>query len=569
MEEIAVAVEDDQVVLQRLDGATPERFGRVEAPVRFAELERAGARWVWADTRDLYPELLRAGIRIERCVDLRLCHAILSRSTYLAAPLAAGDGDEFWDRTPADLVEDEQPTLLARPVERAGLEQVIAEHRRQTEAVAGSTQPRRLRLLLAAESAGALIAIELHHHGLPFDVEVHDRQLTELLGPRPRFGGRPAVLERLLGEVRTALGLPSLNPDSPPELLRALHTAGLDATSTRQWELSKLDHPAIAPLLAYKKLSRLLAANGWGWADQWVHDGRFRPEYVPAGVVTGRWATRGGGALQIPKVLRGAVTADPGWRLVVADAAQLEPRVLAAMASDHRLARAAKGGDLYQGLVDEGVVETRAKAKVAMLGALYGATTGESGQLMPRLLRAYPRATGLVEEAARAGERGEVVTTWLGRSSPLPGESWHRVQAAASDAEAGPTEQRRARQQARDWGRFTRNFVVQGTAAEWALCWMADLRNRLAALGPPEDRPYLVYFLHDEIIVHTPEALADQAEQAVREAAATATRLMFGPFEIDLALDLATVSSYAETEPATDPGQILEADDELPAELDS
>ncbi|GAB3748738.1 bifunctional 3'-5' exonuclease/DNA polymerase [Microlunatus parietis] len=560
MEEIAVAVADDLVVLRSLGGASDETIDRSAAPVRLGELERAGARWVWADTRELYPELLRAGVRLERCVDLRLCHAILAASTYLAEPLQSSD--TFWDRSPAELLEDEQPTLLARPMERADLDQVVAEHRLQTAAVADSPHRHRLRLLLAAESAGALIAAELHHHGLPFDVAVHDRQLTELLGPKPRFGGRPAVLEGLLGEIRTALGQPGLNPDSPPELLRALHTVGLDATSTRQWELSKLDHPAIAPLLTYKKLSRLLSANGWGWADQWVRDGRFRPEYVPAGVVTGRWATRGGGALQIPKLLRGAVTAEPGWRLVVADAAQLEPRVLAAMASDHRLARAARGGDLYQGLVDEGVVETRAKAKVAMLGALYGATTGESGQLMPRLIKAYPRATGLVEDAARAGERGEVVTTWLGRSSPRPGPWWYEGQNAASQPEAGPTEQRRARQQARDWGRFTRNFVVQGTAAEWALCWMADLRNRLATLGPPDDRPYLVYFLHDEIIVHTPDRLADQAEHSVREAAHTATRLMFGDFEIDLALDLATVTSYAETEPAADIAAELETSEE-------
>lgn len=561
MEEIAVAVADERIVLRRLNGTADEAVERSAVPVRIGELERAGARWIWADSRDLYPELLRSGVRIERCVDLRLCHAILAGSTYLSVPIEGSDA--FWDRTPSELLEDEQPTLLARPVERADLAQVVEEHRLQTAAIAASPHGHRLRLLLAAESAGALIAAELHHHGLPFDVAVHDRQLAGLLGPRPRFGGRPAVLEGLLGEVRTALGLPGLNPDSPPELLRALHTAGLDATSTRQWELSKLDHPAIPPLLTYKKLSRLLAANGWGWADQWVHDGRFRPEYVPAGVVTGRWATRGGGALQIPKLLRGAVTAEPGWRLVVADAAQLEPRVLAGMASDHRLARAARGGDLYQGLVDEQVVETRSKAKVAMLGALYGATTGESGQLMPRLIKAYPRATGLVEDAARAGERGEVVTTWLGRSSPRPGESWQQVQSAASDAEAGPNEQRRARQQARDWGRFTRNFVVQGTAAEWALCWMADLRNRLAALGPPDDRPYLVYFLHDEIIVHTPESLAEQAEQAVREAARTATRLMFGDFELDLALDLAVVTSYAETEPAVDAAELLDADESL------
>jgi len=551
VEEIAVAVTEDRVVLRPLTGGPATDFARTEAPDRFAALEPTGVRWVWADTRELYPELLRSGVRVERCTDLRLAHAILARSTYLDRPLTGSD--EFWDRTPAELLEDEQPTLLARPVERAGLEQVITEHRLQAEAVAAARYGPRLRLLLAAESAGALIAAELQHHGLPFDTAVHDRQLTDLLGPRPRFGGRPEVLERLAGEIRAMLAAPQLNPDSPPELLRALHSAGVEATSTRQWELAKLDHPVIPPLLTYKKLSRLLSANGWGWADAWVRDGRFRPEYVPAGVVTGRWATRGGGALQIPKQIRGAVTADPGWRLVVADAAQLEPRILAAMAQDQRLARAARGGDLYQGLVDEGVVETRAKAKVAMLGALYGATTGDSGQLMPRLIKAYPRGTGLVEDAARAGERGEVVTTWLGRSSPSPGESWHRVQAAAGAAEATPQDQRRARQQARDWGRFTRNFVVQGTAAEWALCWMADLRNRLIRLGSEGERPHLVYFLHDEIIVHTPERFAAEVEEAIRAAATTATRLMFGDFPIELALDLATVSNYAEVDAPADP----------------
>ena len=37
------------------------------------------------------------------------------------------------------------------------------------------------------------------------------------------------------------------------------------------------------------------------------------------------------------------------------------------------------------------------------------------------------------------------------------------------------------RRSARDRGRFTRNFVVQGTAAEWALCWMGEIRRRLRA----------------------------------------------------------------------------------------
>jgi DNA polymerase-1 len=230
----------------------------------------------------------------------------------------------------------------------------------------------------------------------------------------------------------------------------------------------------------------------------------------------------------------------------VADAAQLEPRILAAMSHDELMAKASRGHDLYQTLVDDQIVDTRAHAKVAMLGALYGATSGEAGQLMPRLLKAFPRATAQVEEAARAGERGEVVTTWLGRSSPSAPERWQAVQRRASEPEARLADQRQARSQARDWGRFTRNFVVQGTAAEWALCWLAQLRLRLARLETTNGSPRLVYFLHDEVIVHVPAALADQVVEAIEDSARRAGALLFGTFGVDFALNIACVDNYAQ-----------------------
>ena len=147
------------------------------------------------------------------------------------------------------------------------------------------------------------------------------------------------------------------------------------------------------------------------------------------------------------------------------------------------MAEAGRGRDLYLGLVDAGVVATRDEAKIAILGAMYGATTGESGRLVPRLARAFPRAMALVDRAARDGERGAAVTTLLGRSSPLPPEAWRAVQRRASEPDATAVDERRARSSARDWGRFTRNFVVQGSAAEWSLCWMAALRVRLDEMG--------------------------------------------------------------------------------------
>jgi DNA polymerase-1 len=552
--DIVVVPDGAGVTVAQVDGPRIDRHGPAgpveslswdEFAARVRELESQQPRWVWADTSAVYPKLLQAGVTVGRAQDLRLCHTVLSRSTYLADRLVSTE-DRRWDPVEANFGEAE-PSLLDLPVDGGMLDvgEVVDEHRRQQAAVAASPYAGRLRLLLAAESAGALVAAELTDVGLPFDEGVHAALLTSRLGPRPLPGARPAKLEELVGRIRVALAAPGLNPDSGPELLRALHAQGLTVETTRKGELSRLDHPAIAPLLEYKALARLLSANGWAWMGAWVRQGRFRPDYVPSGVVTGRWATRGGGALQLPKQIRAAVVADAGWRLVVADAAQLEPRVLAAMAGDEAMARASRAGDLYQALVDEGVVDTRAHAKVAMLGALYGATSGEAGRLMPRLLRSYPAATGWVEAAARAGERGEVVTTWLGRSSPPPPESWWERQRWAGSAEAGPADQRLARTQAREWGRFTRNFVVQGTAAEWALCWLADLRRQLARLAPERDRrPRLVFFLHDEVIVETPAELTDQVVDAVRAAAARAGRLLFGAFPVEFALDVSCVTSY-------------------------
>ncbi|WP_313541607.1 bifunctional 3'-5' exonuclease/DNA polymerase [Leifsonia aquatica] len=530
-----------------------------DLPAYVAARENAPAdgerpRWVWSDTRAWYPALLAAGVRVERCVDLTLSHTILRNSALTADSALATAPVGPWDT--ATVLEDApEPTHSAlfdfeheSTAGDADALSAVTEFAVQQEAIAGSAEPGRLRLLLAAESAGALIAAEMRFCGLPYSAERHDDLLTGLLGPRPAYG-RPAVLEELVARVRGELDAPDLNPDSPPALLNALQRAGMLVTSTSSWELRELDHPVIQPLLRYKKLSRLLTANGWTWLESWVHDGRFRPDYVPGGVVTGRWATRGGGALQLPRQVRGAVVADPGWKLVVADAAQLEPRILTGLAGDTAMAAAGRGKDLYAGIVESGAVDERAHAKVAMLGAMYGATTGESGRLMPHLSRAFPRAIRLVEEAARAGERGAIVTSRLGRSSPPPSAAWRTTQSAASSADSTAVDERRARSQARDWGRFTRNFVVQASAAEWALCWMAELRNRLTALAPGRpltDSPHLVYFLHDEVIVHTPAELAAETAAAVEESARLAGRLLFGAFPVDFPVTAAVVDSYAE-----------------------
>jgi DNA polymerase-1 len=520
-------------------------------PKEVALLEADRPRWVWDDTSRWYPPLLAAGVRVERCVDLRLCHVIVRNSALTAASALAIAPTGAWDRTATVVREAEPDGALfdlddeAPPVREPD---PLDEFRLQREAVAASEEPARIGLLLAAESAGALIAAEMTFAGIPWRADVHNQILTDLLGPKPKPGRRPAKLEELLSRIRETLDVDDLNPDSPAELLKGLAKGGVLASSTRSWELKKIDHPVIAPLLEYKKLARLFSANGWSWVDTWVRDGRFKPDYVPGGVVTGRWATSGGGALQLPKQIRAAAVADEGWKLVVADAAQLEPRILAALSADRGMAEAGTAGDLYAGIVASGAVDTREHAKIALLGAMYGATTGESGRLMPKLARAYPKAIAMVEDAARAGENGEIVTTRLGRSSPRPSAQWREAQAEAYAEGATEAQRSRARTDARSWGRFTRNFIVQGSAAEWALCWMADLRRRLWELsdGSLTDGPHLVFFLHDEVVVHCPAELADTVSDAVRQSAEQAGRLLFGALPVEFPVTVAVVDNYGQ-----------------------
>ena len=522
------------------EGGTSREVALADLPAYVAEREPDGPRWVWDDTARWCPPLLAAGVRVSRCQDLRLTRRLLARAPAVDPALLAGEDADLWERLgPATVTE---PALFSGH-DAADHLRADVEDARQLAAIDASPDAARLRLLVAAESAGALAAAEMTHAGVPWSVEVHEALLAERLGPRPPRGARPRLLAECADDVRRLLGAPGLNPDSHTELLATLRRAGIDVVDTRASTLRAVDHPVVDPLLRYKSLAHLFSTNGWAWIDEWVRDGRFRPVYQPAGSATGRWSSNGGGALSFPVQVRSAAVADEGWVLVVADVAQLEPRVLAGMSCDRALARAARGADLYQGMVEAGAVATRQHAKLGLLGAMYGATSGESGRMVAELTRRYPQAFGLVEQAARAGERGQVVRTLLGRGSPTLGGSWDE------SSEAPPADLATLDRQRRSFGRFTRNFVVQGTGAEWALCWVADLRNRLWRLGGDgvlESRPHLVFFLHDEVVVHAPAGLADAVAAEVTEAAATAGRLLFREHPVDFPLNVSVVRSYAD-----------------------
>ncbi|MEU1042547.1 bifunctional 3'-5' exonuclease/DNA polymerase [Streptomyces sp. NPDC005907] len=520
-------------------------------------------RWVWRSTAEVYPRLLATGVRVERCYDIEATETLLlghegrlGEPRSAAAALARLRGGPVPRDPPQRSAEPGAQSSLFEPrrahVPLGDLLEVYADQQRRHDA---AEHPERMRLLTAAESAGMLVAAEMNGAGLPWSADVHREVLHELLGERYAGGGEPRRLAELADEVSAAFGR-RVRPDLPADVVKAFAQAGIKVRSTRRWEIESLDHPAVKPLLEYKKLYRIWVAHGWSWLQDWVRDGRFRPEYLPGGTVTGRWVTNGGGALQIPKVIRRAVVADPGWRLVVADADQMEPRVLAAISRDPGLMEVAgRESDLYQSVSDRAFAGDRAQAKLAVLGAVYGQTSGDGLKNLALLRRRFPKAVAYVDDAARAGEEGRLVRTWLGRTCPPAagsGEDSAEEAGIPQDDPADPADTARsttdqawvpgyASSDSRARGRFARNFVVQGSAADWALLVLAAFRRTCAGLAAE-----LVFFQHDEVIVHCPAEEADTVVTAIREAAELAGRLTFGETPVRFPFTTAVVECYAD-----------------------
>ncbi|MFJ6661087.1 bifunctional 3'-5' exonuclease/DNA polymerase [Streptomyces sp. NPDC091377] len=522
-------------------------------------------RWVWRSTAEVYPRLLEAGARVERCYDIEAAETLLlghegryGEPRSAAAALARLSGGPVPPDPPVRPAEPGAQSSLfeARPTEvpLTDLLTVYAEQQRRHER---AEHPDRMRLLTAAESAGTLVAAEMNASGLPWRADVHREVLTELLGERYAGGGEPRRLAELADEVSAAFGR-RVRCDLPADVIKAFAQAGIKVGSTRRWELESIDHPAVKPLVEYKKLYRIRVAHGWSWLQDWVREGRFRPEFLAGGTVTGRWVTNGGGGLQIPKVIRRAVVADPGWRLVVADADQMEPRVLAAISRDPGLMEvAARTSDLYQSVSDRAFSGDREQAKLAVLGAVYGQTSGDGLKNLAALRRRFPKAVAYVDEAARAGEEGRLVRTWLGRTCPPAAdgagqETWEEAgipqgEGAGREADSGGGGDGQewvpgyASGNSRARGRFARNFVVQGSGADWTLLLLAALRRACAGLAAE-----LVFFQHDEVIVHCPQEEAETVVAAAREASELAARLTFGETPVRFPFTTAVVECYAD-----------------------
>jgi DNA polymerase-1 len=208
--------------------------------------------------------------------------------------------------------------------------------------------------------------------------------------------------------------------------------------------------------------------------------------------------TASAGLHNMPADMRAAVIAEPEHVFVRADLGQIEPRVLAAVSGDTALTRATIADDLYQPVAEQLGVD-RATAKVAVLGAMYGQTTGHGARALLGLESAYPVAMTYLRDADRAGQLRDELRTYGGRLIPM---------GSASDDDELPERDARSRAAAR--GRYGRNAVVQGAAAELFKAWAVTVRARTAAHDAR-----IVLCLHDELLVQAPIERGAEVAQLV------------------------------------------------------
>ena len=354
-----------------------------------------------------------------------------------------------------------------------------------------------------AESTVELLCAELSADGLPMDRDAAEQVLAGFIGPRPRGDAEAAAMRAARdGTVlRHAPAGVTADLRSPVQVRSLLAAAGVEVPDTRAWRLEEFKDtsPLVAALLEWRKAERTATTYGYGWLDESLGpDGRLRGAWTGSDGAAGRM-TASNGLHNMPAAIRRAVIAAQGHLFVRADLGQIEPRVLAAVSGDPALALATQADDMYLPVAAELGVD-RPTAKVAMIAAMYGQTTGHGGVAGRRMRAAYPVAMGYLDSADHAARAGRDLRTYGGRLVRMSGGIASPARTAAR-------------------GRYGRNALVQGAAAELFKMWAVTVRARGPALGAR-----IVLCLHDELLVHVAEEHADAAAALVGDCLAETAR---------------------------------------------
>jgi DNA polymerase I-like protein with 3'-5' exonuclease and polymerase domains len=265
---------------------------------------------------------------------------------------------------------------------------------------------------------------------------------------------------------------------------------------------------------------------------------RIHTDFIQYGAETGRFSSRNPNLQNVPnprtkngKAIRNLFIAPEGYKLVVADYSQIEPRVLASFSKDRILCRSYMDGvDIYT-TIGSTVGVDRSAAKTLVLAMMYGVgpdkiatsigvSVNEARNLLDSFMKKFPSVSRYKKQViSESRNRGPVpyALTYMGRRRYLP-DLRSQVQWERSRAE-----------------RQAFNTVIQGSSADLIKLAMIRAHKMIP------DEASLILTIHDELVTVTPESLAEETEAAIREAMEGIKAL-----DIPMIADVKTVQRWGE-----------------------
>lgn len=248
--------------------------------------------------------------------------------------------------------------------------------------------------------------------------------------------------------------------------------------------------------------------------DSLLINGRVHTKFNAHGADTGRFSSSEPNLQNIPssgeygKLVRNLFAAPSGYKLVVADYSQIEPRIIAAFSRDEKLVNNyLTGGDIYTTIGDTMGVD-RKVGKMLVLAISYGVgpdkiassigcSMKEAQDLMNRFEAKFSSIKKYKASVIRRAKEHKPIpyaSTIFGRRRYIP-ELKSKDFAMLSRAE-----------------RQAFNTVIQGSAAD--IMKLALVRAHSCFVDEPDVN--LILTVHDELVTLAPEDKAEEVAEAIR-----------------------------------------------------
>ncbi|MEM1055113.1 MAG: DNA polymerase I [Bacteroidota bacterium] len=322
-------------------------------------------------------------------------------------------------------------------------------------------------------------------------------------------------------------------------------SSGAPSTAEKVLNELSLEHTLPALVLDWRKLSKLKST----YADklpELIHPttGRIHTDFNQTVAATGRLSSSNPNLQNIPirteqgREIRRAFIAENGFKLLAADYAQIELRLIAHMSQDPELLEAFRQGrDIHTataarvfGVDYDDVNRTqRSQVKQVNYGIPYGVSAfglayrmriknSEAQALIDQYRASYPAVIQFLDELVRdARERG-YAETLLGRRRYLP-----------NLGARNPNDRAFAE-------RVAVNMPIQGTQADMIKRAMVAIDARL---GEVSERARMILQVHDELVFEVPEADVEAVSTFVREEMVVAL-----PLDVPVVVDVGVADNW-------------------------